>query len=61
MTKKAKYVRPAMQVFEAEMEQDLMTYSVQSTGLGDNDNLILDESSGDSWDDAQSRGGLWDE
>jgi hypothetical protein len=47
---------------EPEMEQELLAYSVTSTGL-DDENLSIPENntSGDSWNDALSRQGAWDE
>lgn len=53
MTKK-EYQKPAMEILEADLDQQLLAYSVQSEGLGDNDDLSIDEDhkSGDAWDDA---------
>ena len=62
MTKK-EYMKPEIQDMGILEESDLLAYSVQSTGLGDNDNLkqVEGETSGDSWNDALSRHGAWDE
>jgi hypothetical protein len=61
MTKKY-YLQPEIEVMEPEMEQELLAYSVTSTGL-DDENLSIPENntSGDSWNDALSRQGAWDE
>ena len=51
MTKK-KYMKPAMEILEADLDQQLLAYSVQSEGLG-NDKLSIgedDEKSGNAWD-----------
>ena len=53
MTKK-EYQKPVMEVIEADLDQQLLAYSVQSEGLGD-DKLSIgedEEKSGDAWDDA---------
>ena len=57
------YMKPEIQDMGILEESDLLAYSVQSTGLGDNDNLkqVEGETSGDTWDDALSRGSIWDE
>ena len=62
MTKK-EYMKPVIELDELDMEEELLAYSVTSTGLGDNteDNLTQDETPGDSWNDAMSRRGAWDE
>ena len=62
MTKKV-FMKPEMQAMGIQEESELLAYSVQSTGLGDNDNLkqVEGETSGDTWDDALSRRGAWDE
>ena len=40
MTKKKTYVRPAIELFEAETEEQLLALSsVSSTGLDDNESL----------------------
>ena len=53
MTKKD-YLKPAMTVYEADFEEQILAGSVLTNGLGD-DNLEKDENSGDSWGDAMSR------
>ena len=60
MTKK-EYMKPEIQDMGILEESDLLAYSVQSSGLGDNDNLTQDETPGDSWTDAMSRRGAWEE
>jgi hypothetical protein len=47
---------------EPEMEQELLAYSVTSTGL-DDDNIKHDNTnpSGNSWDEALSRRSVWDD
>ena len=62
MTKKA-YMKPAMEVLETDVEQQILAGSVTSvttTGLGD-DNIDKGETPGDSWVDAMSRRSVWDE
>ena len=52
MTKK-KYMKPAMEILEADLDQQLLAYSVQSEGLGDGDDkLSIGEDDGDAWGDA---------
>jgi len=53
MTKK-KYMKPAMEILEADLDQQLLAYSVQSDGLGENreDELTQDETPGNAWGDA---------
>ena len=62
MTKKD-YMKPVIEFDEFDMEEELLAYSVTSTGLGDNteDNLTHDETPGDTWTDALSRRGAWEE
>ena len=62
MTKKD-YMKPEIQDMGILEESDLLAYSVQSTGLGENpeDELTQDETPGNTWDDAMSRGSIWDE
>ena len=59
---KKRYMKPSMEVIEADVEQQILAGSVQTTGLGD-DNLTQDDEnpSGDSWNDAMSRRNVWDE
>ena len=62
MTQKA-YMKPVMEVIEADIEQQILAGSVASvttTGLGD-DNIDKGETPGDSWGDAMSRRSVWDE
>ena len=51
MTKK-EYQKPVMEILEADLNQQLLAYSVQTEGLGDNDDLSIDEDhkSGDAWE-----------
>ena len=58
MTKKV-YMKPELQDMGILEESELLAYSVQSTGLGDDEELKSDDTSGDSWDDALSRKGTW--
>jgi hypothetical protein len=62
MTKK-EYMKPEIQDMGILEESALLAYSVTTTGLGENDNLSQDKDAltGDSWDDALSRRGAWDE
>ena len=64
MTKK-NYMKPAIELDELDMTEQLLGYSVQTTGLGDNpeDELTQEEIPGDSWDEAMSRRrrhSIWD-
>ena len=62
MTKKA-YMKPAMEVLDTDVEQQILAGSVMgvtTTGL-DDDNIDKGETPGDSWDDAMSRRSVWDE
>ena len=53
MTKK-EYLKPAMEVVEADLEQQLLVTSVKTDGLDELDLLIDEiEKTGDTWDDAQ--------
>ena len=50
MTKK-EYQKPVMEILEADLDQQLLAYSVQSEGLG-KDKLSIgedEEKSGDAW------------
>ena len=62
MTKKD-YMKPDIQAMGILEESALLAYSVTTTGLGDDDNLSQDKDAltGDSWDDALSRRGAWEE
>ena len=52
MTKKV-YQKPVMEILKADLDQQLLAYSVQTSGL-DDDDLILPEDeepkSGDPWE-----------
>lgn len=54
MTKKD-YLKPAMTVYKADFEEQILAGSVLTTGLS-GDNLTEDKTTGDSWSDAMSRG-----
>ena len=59
MTKK-EYLKPAMKNLEYGMEELLLVNSVKTTGL--DDPIVKDNTSGDSWGDALSRGSnIWDD
>ena len=60
MTKKV-YMKPEIQDMGILEESDLLAYSVQSSGLGDGEELTQDETPGDAWNDAMGRGSIWDE
>jgi hypothetical protein len=60
MTKKD-YQKPEIQDMGILEESALLAYSVQSSGLGDDEELTQDDTSGNSWDEAMSRGSIWDE
>lgn len=60
MTKK-EYMKPEIQDMGILEESDLLAYSVQSSGLGDGEELSQDGTSGDSWGEALGRGSIWDE
>ena len=51
---KKEYLQPAMEILEADLDQQLLAYSVQSDGLGEKpeDELTQDETPGNAWDDA---------
>ena len=53
MTKK-EYLQPAMEILEADLDQLLLAYSVQTDGLG-NDDLSLPE------DEESKSGSVWEE
>ncbi len=52
--KKKEYLKPAMEILEADLDQQLLAYSVQSDGLGEKpeDELTQDETPGNAWGDA---------
>ncbi len=60
MTKKD-YMKHEIQAMGIQEESALLAYSVQSSGLGDGEELSQDDTSGNAWDDAMSRGSIWDE
>ena len=62
MTKK-EYMKPEIQDMGILEESDLLAYSVQSSGLGDGEELSQDENnpSGNSWDEAMGCRSIWDE
>ena len=51
MTKK-EYQKPVMEILEADLDQQLLAYSVQTSGLDDEDDLVLpdDEEDGNPWE-----------
>ena len=53
MTKK-EYQKPVMEILEADLDQQLLAYSVQTDGLGEKpeDELTQDETPGNAWGDA---------
>ena len=51
MTKK-EYMQSAMSVYGADLDEQILVGSVQTTGLG-GDDLIEDDTPGDSWEDAE--------
>ena len=60
MTKK-EYMKPEIQDMGILEESALLAYSVQSSGLGDDEELTQDDTSGNAWDEAMGRGSMWDE
>lgn len=60
MTKK-EYMKPEIELNELDMTGLLLANSVQSSGLGDNEEISQDDTPGDSWNDAMSREGVWEE
>jgi hypothetical protein len=57
------YMKPEIQDMGILEKSDLLAYSVQSSGLGENYELTQDKdnSSGDAWGEAMGRGSIWDE
>ena len=51
---KQEYLKPAIEILEADLDQQLLAYSVQSSGL-DDDDLILPE------DEEPKSGSVWEE
>ena len=60
MTKKD-YQKPVIEFDELDISEELLAYSVQSTGLGEGEELTQDETPGNAWDEAMGRGSIWDE
>ena len=58
---KQEYMKPEIQDMGILEESALLAYSVQSSGLGDGEELTKDDTSGNSWDEAMGRGSIWDE
>ena len=48
------FQKPAMEIIEADLDQQLLAYSVQTDGLGEKpeDELTQDETPGNAWGDA---------
>ena len=55
------YMQPEIQDMGILEESDLLAYSVQSSGLGDGEELTQDDTSGDAWGEAMGRRGAWDD
>ena len=52
---KKEYLQPAMEILEADLDQLLLAYSVQTDGLGDDDLTLPDDEepkSGSVWEEA---------
>ena len=50
---KKEYLQPAMEILEVDLDQQLLAYSVHSSGLGDDDLALPDdEEDGSVWEDA---------
>ena len=48
---KKEYQKPAMEILEADLDQQLLAYSVQTSGLDDDDLALPDEDkSGNPWE-----------
>ena len=58
---KQEYMKPEIQDMGILEESALLAYSVRSSGLGDGEELIQDDTSGDSWGEAMGRRGVWDD
>ena len=54
-------MKPEIQDMGILEESALLAYSVQSSGLGDDEELTQDDTPGNSWDEAMGRGSIWDE
>lgn len=52
--KKTLYMKPAIEISQAEVEEILAVsiISTQTPGLGDNENLDYDDTGANPWDDA---------
>ena len=62
--KKKDYMKPVIEFDELDISEELLAYSVQSTGLdGDGEELSqdVDNPTGNAWNDAMSRHNVWDE
>jgi len=62
MTKK-EYMQPATEVMNIDLHVQILAGSVETSGL-DNDELIGDDTPGDSWNEAMSRRhrhNVWDD
>ena len=56
------YMKPELQDMGILEKSELLAYSVQSSGLGDGEELTQDETPGNTWDDAMSRRrNVWDD
>lgn len=58
---KKKYLKPVSGILADDLEMDLLAGSVTTTGLGDGDELIQDQTPGNSWNDAMGRDYEFDE
>jgi hypothetical protein len=56
---KKKYLKPVSGILADDMEMDLLAGSVTTTGLGDE--LIQEQTPGNSWNDAMGRDYEFDE
>ena len=60
MTKKV-YLQPAIKFEELEAAEQLLAYSLHTSGLGDGEELTQDDTSGNAWDNAMSRRNAWND
>ena len=60
MTKKV-YMQPTIALDEFDMSEQLLANSVTVTGLGENESIEKVDDTGDTWGDALSRRGAWEE
>jgi hypothetical protein len=58
---KKEYMKPNVKAMGILEESELLAYSVQSSGLGDGEELSQDDTSGNAWGEAMGRGSIWDE